>query len=469
MRQSAVPAAETQVAKRLSKEAAQVLTPAGKRQLDKSKPRKKIRRSAGDSHRDGLLTYVVVNPSFDLLCAFMIILNSALIGYEIDWRTMSDSEPPHTDIINYVCAAFFFFELVLRMLVETPRGFFLMSENRSWNTFDFALVAMSFVDILLTDIVSGSVSQGLRTLKMLRIIRVCRVFRFFAELSQLAMMIVDSIKSLCWALIMLFIVIYVFAILFTHAASDHVRMVSGGPDARQDKIVQHFGSLGTTIYTLFHSMLNGISWYVLTDALMHLHPTMFVLYLFYIAFTMLAVLNIITGVFVDNAVEAARTQREFLVQKEMELKEKWCEEMRNLFLEMDEDCSGAVSLREVAEFFKDERVWSYFQALGIEAHDAERLFSLLDEDGSGDISVDEFLSGCLRLKGSARSIDVYALLHDQRRLASRFCAIEEAQEAVCGALHVNSPLPRGLRAASKFAGTGKSFRAASKSSPRRED
>merc|ERR1712190_23340 len=101
------------------------------------------------------------------------------------------------------------------------------------------------------------------------------------------------------------------------------------------------------------------------------------LFFFYIAFTILAVLNIITGVFVDNAVETAKTQREFLVQKEMELKERYVSEMRSLFLEIDDDGSGSVTLDEIQEYFEDPRVQSYFQALGLDTHDSERLFKLI--------------------------------------------------------------------------------------------
>merc|ERR1712183_535826 len=98
----------------------------------------------------------------------------------------------------------------------------------------------------------------------------------------------------------------------------------------------------------------------------------------YLSFTMLAVMNIITGVFVDNAVETARTQREFLVQKEMEVKEQWLKEMRAIFKEMDSDQSGTVSKTEISDFCDDDRVQYYFTALGLDVADTERLFELLD-------------------------------------------------------------------------------------------
>merc|ERR1712157_30373 len=112
--------------------------------------------------------------------------------------------------------------------------------------------------------------------------------------------------------------------------------------------------------------------------------------------------------------------------------------MRNLFAEMDSDGSGTVCLSEVKDFFNDERVRSYFNALGLETHDAERLFFLLDEEESGEISVESFLDGCLRLKGTARSIDVYSLMQDCRKLNQQFLTL---QEMVSVSTQVAAPRP----------------------------
>merc|ERR1719454_2745941 len=146
-------------------------------------------------------------------------------------------------------------------------------------------------------------------------------------------------------------------------------------------------------------MLNGISWGLVCDATMHINALQTLLFFFYTMFTILAVLNIITGVFVDNAVETAKTEREFLVQKEMELKEKYVDEMHDLFHEMDADGSGTVSFQEVQEYFGDKRVQSYFQALGLDPTDTERLFRLIDSDGFDEIDVDEFLEALLKVEG----------------------------------------------------------------------
>merc|ERR1712012_238862 len=86
--------------------------------------------------------------------------------------------------------------------------------------------------------------------------------------------------------------------------------------------------------------------------------------------------------------------------------------MRQFFSEMDKDMSGTINLDEIILYFDDPTVASYFKYLGLDAHDTERLFCLLDADDSGELTLDEFLAGCLRLKGVARSIDVYTLIRN---------------------------------------------------------
>mmetsp|Transcript_67386 Transcript_67386/g.191245 ORF Transcript_67386/g.191245 Transcript_67386/m.191245 type:complete len:138 (-) Transcript_67386:115-528(-) len=103
----------------------------------------------------------------------------------------------------------------------------------------------------------------------------------------------------------------------------------------------------------------------------------------------------------------------------MEVKEQWRSEMRSIFLEMDADRSGTVSREEVSDFCNHERVQHYLTALGLDVHDTERLFELLDVNHDGELDVDEFLDGCLRLKGVARSIDVYSLIQQSRLLCKR--------------------------------------------------
>ena len=65
------------------------------------------------------------------------------------------------------------------------------------------------------------------------------------------------------------------------------------------------------------------------------------------------------------------------------------------------------------EKLKSPAVQQYFQTLGLDVWDAWSFFKLLDQDAGGSVEVEEFLMGCLRLRGHATAIDVVKILQDQ--------------------------------------------------------
>merc|ERR1712194_336505 len=44
------------------------------------------------------------------------------------------------------------------------------------------------------------------------------------------------------------------------------------------------------------------------------------------------------------------------------------------------------------------------------------LFRLLDADGNGEVDIEEFCEGCLRLKGDAKSFDIHCLMYENQRM-----------------------------------------------------
>lgn len=382
-------------------------------------------------HSDTTLKTIVQDPAFDSLCAFVIIVYTVLLGFSVEQARMVMGLEKTIGFVSYGCNLFFFIELCLRMKVAGCRKHFT-GEDKNWNLFDFSLVLLSVMDLvammmtMMDDSSDGNEDTGrllsaIKILKMMRIVRTFRMFRFFRELALLTLMITDSLKSLMWAIIMLIIITYVFAIVFTQVCYDY--MDKGGGPQEFPELDESFGSLPTSIYSLIQAMLGGINWGLVCNVLIGIGSVdsvvMVALFLFYIAFTTLAVLNIITGVFVDNAMENTKTQREFLIQAQMEAREKHLRQLRDIFIAMDDDGDFVLTYQELENSLQDESVRTHFQALDLDPSDMKRLFGLLDEDGSGEVFLEEFLDGCLRLKGGARSIDVHAILWECKRLAAK--------------------------------------------------
>merc|ERR1711879_229090 len=58
----------------------------------------------------------------------------------------------------------------------------------------------------------------------------------------------------------------------------------------------------------------------------------------------------------------------------------------------------------------------FFEAVGLDPSEAKNLFDLLDISIDGTISAEEFLQGCLRLHGPAKSLDLLVLARDVTQL-----------------------------------------------------
>eukprot|EP00747_Dinoflagellata_sp_TGD_P099273 gnl/TRDRNA2_/TRDRNA2_167691_c1_seq1.p1 gnl/TRDRNA2_/TRDRNA2_167691_c1~~gnl/TRDRNA2_/TRDRNA2_167691_c1_seq1.p1 ORF type:complete len:124 (+),score=24.96 gnl/TRDRNA2_/TRDRNA2_167691_c1_seq1:174-545(+) len=58
---------------------------------------------------------------------------------------------------------------------------------------------------------------------------------------------------------------------------------------------------------------------------------------------------------------------------------------------------------------------AFAASLHIDTSDLEQVFRLLSNDGRDSVDVDSFVMGCMKIKGTAKSMDVCALLHEQHK------------------------------------------------------
>merc|ERR1711971_990026 len=84
-------------------------------------------------------------------------------------------------------------------------------------------------------------------------------------------------------------------------------------------------------------------------------------------------------------------------------KAAYCEMVKKLFKQMDDDNAGT-------------------------------LFSLLDMDQSGVVEVEEFVEGCCRLRGVARSIDLHRLSKENGWMRTRMLQFMKYVESQIGAI-----------------------------------
>jgi len=135
-------------------------------------------------------------------------------------------------------------------------------------------------------------------------------------------------------------------------------------------------------------------------------------------------MNVVTGVFCQGAIEGATHDQTIVIESHMEFAERYAQQLKSLFNDMDRDGSGTITIDELEDHLQDPAVKAYFASLDIDPSDTWTLFSLLDADGTNEIDLEEFIIGCFRLKGNAKAMDMVLLGYESKRLSKQIQGME---------------------------------------------
>merc|ERR1711972_1270064 len=133
----------------------------------------------------------------------------------------------------------------------------------------------------------------------------------------------------------------------------------------------------------------------------------------YITFSIFAVMNVVTAVFCQSAIESAQSDRDLVTMDLLNSNEKIYKQFAGLFGEMDLDESRAITMNEVENVLMQPYTHAYLQGLGICVTDAWTLLKLIDKDHSGTVDLEEFINGCMSLQGEAKALHIATLAYDQ--------------------------------------------------------
>merc|ERR1712032_443367 len=102
---------------------------------------------------------------------------------------------------------------------------------------------------------------------------------------------------------------------------------------------------------------------------------------------------------------------------------------KQLFKQIDRENAGVITLAEFVERVEDEHMKTYFAALDLDALDATILFRSLEAEGDKGIDIDDFVAGCLRLKGLASSCDMFRVMYDLKKVRAELHSLIAGVEA----------------------------------------
>lgn len=158
----------------------------------------------------------------------VILFAGVLVGIET-YPSAVARYGPIMHVLDKVVLYIFVFEIVVKMVAETPRPWNYFKDP--WNVFDFVIVAAAFMPF------AGSAATVLR---LVRLLRVLRLVRAVPKLQLLVGALLKSIPSMVYVSVLLALLFYVYAVagVFMWGDNDPV----------------HFGNLQISFVSLFRTV-----------------------------------------------------------------------------------------------------------------------------------------------------------------------------------------------------------------------
>eukprot|EP00929_Paragymnodinium_shiwhaense_P080426 TRINITY_DN41943_c0_g2_i2.p1 TRINITY_DN41943_c0_g2~~TRINITY_DN41943_c0_g2_i2.p1 ORF type:complete len:373 (+),score=68.19 TRINITY_DN41943_c0_g2_i2:483-1601(+) len=342
------------------------------------------------------------------------------MAVETDWNLQhphADDKPDWLHKVGLCFTIAFCSELALRILAE---GIAFFTSCRLWNYFDIAIVGMAILEEVLAQAGNLANMRLIRLMRLTRaakILRMARIVRLVGGLRTLVFSLVGTLRQVMWAFILIGCLMFVFAVCVGQVVADWLRLNPGAEG--NEVLTKYWGSVLRSMITVYMSVTGGINWSECAGPLEWLGSAIFIAFLMYVALIQWVVLNVVTGTFCESAAAAARKDVAQAIQAYRENRNEFMKRAKVIFRTIDRGGTGQLALQDMKPFLEQEPARALFGALDLDIGDVRDLFEVLDEDGTRFIDLEEFVFGCLRLRGAAKALDVAKLHYDGQRLKAK--------------------------------------------------
>jgi voltage-gated sodium channel len=252
---------------------------------------------------------ILEHPRFTVFITAVILINAITLGLETSPSIMAS----YGHLLHWVDAialGTFVVELLAK-LISYRLSFF----KSGWNIFDALIVGVSLFPA------AGAFS----VLRAFRIFRVLRLFSVVPQMRKVIEALLNSLPGMASVVGVLVVVFYVSAVLVTKLFG-----ASGNPQMHD-----LFGSIGTSMYTLFQIMtLESWSDGVVRPA-MEVYPLSWLFFIPFIIVTSFAVLNLFIGVIVEALNRGETEENPLESRAELRKMEEILAEIRSLRAEIE--------------------------------------------------------------------------------------------------------------------------------------
>ncbi|CAJ1326905.1 unnamed protein product [Effrenium voratum] len=360
---------------------------------------------------------------FEISAGCVIVYSTVTMALEVDQVNV----PFLINFSESFLTSFFLFEWSVRLSVYGWE--WLTVFENLLDTFIVwipGVLTVWFLQPLFSD--SSGFLKTVRIIRMLRLLRLVKVFRNLPMMQDLWMLVRGLLKSgstLGSALVLIVFTLYVFGI----AAVDLIGRADYSNAVEDSQTAQsRFFGLWNAMLTLTRFMHADDAQGIM-DELMLQQPYIWIFLWMFTACSSFVLLNLVTAIICNEAFETSKCDeadmaKQLMLQREQELKE-----FQEMFLELDEDGSGQVTLDEFQNAFSIDNIRNKLTIMGLTEDTLLQLFMLLDTDGEGELDLEEFMGGMQALSGLATAKDMVILTKGMERIEKQVASVMEGSLA----------------------------------------
>eukprot|EP00929_Paragymnodinium_shiwhaense_P106011 TRINITY_DN71100_c0_g1_i1.p1 TRINITY_DN71100_c0_g1~~TRINITY_DN71100_c0_g1_i1.p1 ORF type:complete len:561 (-),score=78.55 TRINITY_DN71100_c0_g1_i1:123-1805(-) len=370
------------------------------------------------------LSIVVDSKAFDTAVLGVIILSTLTVGLETDFqaRYWSEEPPRVFDVLNMGFCGIFALEFLLRLSATSHDH-----EDGESNCQTLVLHA-TLVILQVAALPALQQRHLMRSDAVLRALMVLRVFGLLDrldaanELNMLVDSLTGSVRTLMCSISVLFLFTYVFGLPLTQIVAMYKTQNPHDLEAHAE-LNEFYGSLEASMLSLFQSISEGVHWGVLLQPLAkHCSPWVAVGFVLYVFLAVFAMMNILTGIFVESAMRTAEHDGQRRVE----------DRLKKLFKDHDKAESGILSWQELESLIATRALSACLVNLEISDEQAKELFHLLDEESSGTVDRQAFVQGLFKFHGALKSIDFASFMYEWRQISHQLEKYLQSQRNLRG-------------------------------------
>ncbi|OLP94403.1 Voltage-dependent T-type calcium channel subunit alpha-1H [Symbiodinium microadriaticum] len=360
---------------------------------------------------------------FEYVTGAVILLNMITIYVEVD-ASIQTGESPWPPWVELSFWFLYTVELIFRLLAHGLTNF-----CNAWFILDAFLVIVGFIALVIIPIVGDDANIGgfefekllvVRGLRLLRLVRALRMMRQFKVMWRLVYSLLTAGQTMLSMTALILLALFIFGCVAVELIRKDQELLDDpetGPVVRK-----YFNTLPTSILTLLQFVtLDSVA--AIYYPLLVVRPLLIIFFAPILVIVSVGLMNLVTAILVESALESAQQEAE-AGRQELKNKIKGAlPSLLDIFQTLDTDMSGFITRDELDAVPVDilpASVLERFKDIGYKfIHQAFRMASpaisagyvvnpqepdrprtkieQLDVDGTGTLTLQEFVEGLMNL------------------------------------------------------------------------